>query len=285
MVYAALAAVRPTDEAELLELARSSADAAGLRAQPWEWLRPQRDGSGADDQPSVEVSCFTAFGIRVDGTDWLPDGVRPRARSLLRLMTLHAGRPMHRERLAASLWGELENDAAMHNLQVAISTLRKTLQQHATPIEIKRDGDAYRLELGPGAQSDVDEFERSLARATHARAAGDVATAAAGFGRALECYTGDLLSEEGAEWVLEPRERFRTLAAGAASALAELELARDDAAAAAAAAARGVHIDRCHDGSWRALIRAHELSGDLASAEQAQRGYRSMLDSLGVSDE
>jgi DNA-binding SARP family transcriptional activator len=203
---------------------------------------------------------------------------------LLRLMALHADQPIHRERLADSLWPDMNTDTAMHNLQVTISALRKTLQQQAPTIEIKRDGDAYRLDLGAGGHSDVREFERQLARAAKARAAGDDAAAARAFARALEHYTGDLLSEEGAEWVFEPRDRYRTLAAAAAASLAELELDRGDAAAAAVAAGRGVHIDRCHDGSWRALIRAHKLRGDLASAKQAQRGYRTMLDSLGVTD-
>jgi len=46
-----------------------------------------------------------------------------------------------------------------------------------------------------------------------------------------------------------------------------------------------VHIDRYHDRCWRLLIRAHEAQGDHAAAQRALRGYRDVLDSLGVAAE
>jgi DNA-binding SARP family transcriptional activator len=102
----------------------------------------------------------------------------------------------------------------------------------------------------------------------------------------LSSYAGDLLPEDGAaDWVIDPRERYRTLAVGAAATLAELHLDRGDAESAAGAAARGVHIDRYHDRCWRVLIRAHEAQGDHAAAQRALRGYRDVLDSLGVAAE
>jgi DNA-binding SARP family transcriptional activator len=303
IAYAALALARADDGEELRQLAESTSHASGFDVQPWLWLRSaasleraDRDSRPAAAPPatrgtvrSLELTCFGPFRLKIAGVEPALGHARPRARTLLRLLALHAGHPVHRERLADTLWGELGIDAAMHNLQVTISSLRRTLQPAGagdTAPLIARDGDTYRLVLGQDAHCDVREFDAQLSTATHATADGDPDGAAAALRRALEVYSGDLLPEEGpAEWVLTARERYRTLAADAASALAALELQRGHPSAAAVAAGRGVHIDRYHDGCWRTLIRAHRIHGNLAAAERAQRAYRTVLDSLGLTVE
>jgi DNA-binding SARP family transcriptional activator len=281
--YVALATLRPAESDELLDLARSTGagqDVLTDAVMSWPWLGhapPARAGPDTD----VELTCFRSFAVRIGGTDWQPSGVRPRARTLLRLLALRCGESVHRDQLAASLWPAMAEDTAMHNLQVAISSLRKVCTGPALAIE--RDGDSYRLVLGGGARSDVQHFDAHLSAAVRARGSGDLSGVATRLRAALDYYAGDLLPEDGAaEWVLAHRERYRTMAVGAAAALAELELDRGELAAAVTAAERGVDIDRFHDGCWRALIRAHERRGDLAAAEQARAGYRTVLDSLGL---
>lgn len=281
--HVALATLRPAESAELLELARSTGsghDALTDVVTRWPWLGyvpPAR--AGPDD--TVQLTCFKAFAVRIGGVVWQPTGVRPRARTLLRLLALHCGQAVHRDRLAASLWPTMAEDTAMHNLQVAISSLRKVCTGPALTID--RDGDSYRLVLGGNARSDVQHFEAHLSAAVRARGSGDPSDVATHLRAALDCYAGDLLPEDGAaEWVVPLRERYRTMAVGAAADLAELELNRGQFRAAVAAAERGVDLDRFHDGCWRALIRAHERLGDLAAAEQARAGYRTVLDSLGL---
>jgi DNA-binding SARP family transcriptional activator len=260
--------------------AASPDSASGAAAAP-----PARADSPSGAAQPVELTCFGPFRLRIGGVDQALAGARPRARALLRLLAVHAGRPVHRERLADALWGDLDAEAALHNLHVTLSSLRRSLHPvDASPaVLIERDGDAYRLVLDDRSRSDVREFEQQLAAAESARTSGDEPGRRIALERALALYSGDLLPEDGAaEWVSELRDQYRLLAAAAAAEVADLQLRAGNAALAATTAGRGVHVDRYHDGCWRALIAALQAKGDVAAAERAQRNYRDVLDSLGV---
>jgi DNA-binding SARP family transcriptional activator len=246
---------------------------------------PQRRARHADE---LDLRCFGELRLVLGGELVDLAGVRPRARSVLRLLALHAGRLVHREQLADTLWAGLERTAALHNLQVNLSSLRPLVRRREAPPGadslIVRQGDAYRLLVPEGSTCDLLVFEDAIAQARSGGAddrGGARATIA--LRRALEVYRGDLLPEEGpAEWVVGPRDRYRSQAAEAASTLASVELARGDVTAAVRVAARGVEIDPYRDAAWRTLIEAHERSGDLAASRRAQRRYADVLLDLGV---
>ncbi|MGW6132015.1 BTAD domain-containing putative transcriptional regulator [Cellulomonas sp. NPDC055163] len=232
-----------------------------------------------------EVRCFEEFRLLVSGVPVGLTRIRPRARSLLRLLALHTGRLTHREQLADTLWGELDPSAALHGLQVALSSLRALLAQAGvTTAIVVRDGDAYGLVLPEGSTCDLLVFDRALTAAARDRSApGDRSRARRELRAALAVYTGELMPEEGpAEWVVGAREQYRVRAAEAAATLATLELARGDATAAASAAARGVEIDPYRDDAWRTLIEASRLAGDHATAGRAQLRYDEVLAGLGL---
>ncbi|MCU1692369.1 MAG: transcriptional regulator, family [Frankiales bacterium] len=285
---AALALARPgRGAADLLALARSESALSGLDCLPWTWLAPPASPvttrpSGA--RPSgVAVGCFGAFRLSVDGVPVDTTSVRPRVRTLLRLLALHADEPVHRDRLVDTLWGELEPCAGMHNLQVAVSSLRAVLEPHVPGRDSRllvRQGEAYVLRLGPGGSSDLHDFDAALRRAAGTHDDDEVAAALVD---ALALYRDDLLLEDGtAEWVSEHRARYRLRAAEAAGTLAEVHLRQGRAAAAAQAAARSVELDRYRDSSWRLLLRACTEAGDPARAELARRTYRTVLADLGL---
>jgi DNA-binding SARP family transcriptional activator len=283
---------------ELLDLAASTARTAGLDCEPWTWLPARPEGvevtapattvrrTSRPNTPRTDLSCFGRFRIRVDGVD--PDlrAIRPRARSTLRLLAVHAGRPVHRELLADALWGDLDPAAGMHNLQVAISSLRGSLEPGVPGRSSRllvRDGEAYVLMLSDDSDYDLHAFDAALRAAARAKLARSEDTAVAALQRAVDLYAGDVLPEDGpAEWVTEIRDRYRLRAAEAAASLADLELRRGNPGAAAVAASRSVHIERWRDASWRTLIRAYLQAGDRAAAERARLGYHEMLASLGV---
>jgi DNA-binding SARP family transcriptional activator len=239
--------------------------------------------------PRLLVGCFGRFRLTVENAEPDLTAVRPRARAALRLLALHAGGPVHRELLAAALWPDLDPSAAMHNLQVAVSSLRGALEPGRRGRDSRllvRDGEAYLLLLGEGSDSDLHGFDRAVDEAGRLRVAGRVDAATAALQRALELYRGDVLPEDGpAEWVTGARDRYRLRAAEAAALLAELELGRGDTAAAAAAARRSVHIERWRDGSWRILIEAYRRAGDVVAAERARQAYRAVLAALDVPGE
>jgi len=174
----------------------------------------------------------------------------------------------------------------MRNLQVAVSSLRQMLHRALQPdasIRIERDGDAYRLTLGPDVEFDLLEFDLALDRGRRARAAGDPPTVIAACERILDLYTADLLPEDGpAEWVVTQRERRRWEAAGAARTLAEQLLEAEDAGSAARACQRGLQIDPYQDALWRMLIAAHERVPNPLAAARARRRYAEVLEGLGL---
>lgn len=274
---------------EHASLGAALADECGLAATGLV-LRPPRDQVPvAGDPPPVELRCFGGFRVTLRGRPVDLGGVRPRARAVLRLLAMSAGRSVHREHLLDAFWPDVDPGAAAHQLQVAVSTLRQVLRSdddQGPATHLVRDGDAYRLDLPPGAEVDVAAFERAVETARAALRAGDRDGAAAGFRAALGWYRGDLLPEDGpAEWAVKRREELRVAAVDAAQGLSESELERGRPSAAAGAAERGLQIDRYRDGLWRMLVAAHDAAGDRAAATRARKSYDQALAELGLAPE
>ena len=236
--------------------------------------------------PALRIRCFGGFDLTLDDHPVDLGRLRPRARSVLRALCLHAGRPVHRELLAEQFWPDLTVSAALHNLHVAVSSLRGALEPDVAPRASRllvRQGQAYTLVMAPTAASDLREFDVALRTATTARQAGDGPGEVAALQVATDLYVGEVLPEDGpAEWVVQVREEFRMRAAEAAYALATVRLTHDEPAAAARAAGQAVRIDRWHDGAWRVLIEALERTGDRAAAGRAKASYAEVLAGLGV---
>jgi DNA-binding SARP family transcriptional activator len=232
------------------------------------------------------LRCFGRFSLIVNGRPIDCGALRPRSRSALRWLALEAGRPVHREALMAGLWPEDDLPTATRKLHVTMSSLRRLLDRNGSRQDtslLVRDGQAYLLDLGPGADVDVAAFGVALTRADRARAAGDAAAAIGALTVALDVYGGDLLPEEGpADWVVEHRDRLRLQAADGAEALADLRKQTADLAGTIAACEQGLRIDRYRDGLWRRLIAALDENGDRAKAARVSRQYEDVLVDLGL---
>lgn len=293
--YAALAFHRPDRQQELIQLANSTARNSGLVWRPWTWLKAPADPVAS--RPAMEVvehvlfndisvRCLGGFTLQVGGAPVELSRVRPRARTVLRMLALHAGRPVHRERLAGALWAELDYPAALHNLQVSLSSLRGALQRDPGNIAerlIVRHGEAYCFAPGEAACCDLQEFDEALREAGRAHASLVPFAALPSLRRVVELYAGEVLPEDGsADWVVPMREHYKQRAAESASKLALLELKAGQPDAAMAAATRGVDIDPWRDASWRTLVGVCQTTGNHAAAERTQRNYQRMLKDLGV---
>jgi DNA-binding SARP family transcriptional activator len=275
--YRALAAVEPSRRSQYSALAAAAQSATGLAG-------PVRaEGSR---QPRLEIRLFGGFDIRVDGTSQDLFGLKPKARTLLRLLAAQAGRPMHREAIQAALWPEADADAGARNLHVAVSSLRQALEPGVARAGFSllvRDGEAYRLALGSRATCELASLELEMATGRQARVRADMEGAAACYRRALELLVGELLPEDGAaEWVLEPRERCRADGVEAAQFLGDRMFEHGDMEGVAWACAAGLRVDRYHDPLWRLLIAARERAGDLGAARRARADYEGVLVELGL---
>ncbi|NUU20597.1 MAG: hypothetical protein HOV68_03635 [Streptomycetaceae bacterium] len=239
--------------------------------------------------PELHIRCFGGFTLTVDGREPEWTAVRPKARALLRLLSVRAGQWLHRDRLVDAFWPGLAVPAAVHNLQVTVSSLRGLLEPERGRGEahmVVRQGLSYRLRLPRGGSCDVIEFERAVRDARAARRLGRWQEAADALCAARDGYTGPLLPEEGAsDWVVGERERLGQEAAWATDTLAELRLRQGRLGDAVETAERCLAIDPFRDSAWDTLIRAHDRSGQSAAAARARARYADMLASLGIDPE
>lgn len=251
-------------------------------------LRPGLEvavGSTTQDALGLTVRCFGVFSIELEGKPIDLSRVKPRAREVLKILAMNAGRPVHREVLIEAAWGDADADSATKGLHVALSSLRQLLEpgngRRETKFIVREDG-AYRLAISE-QDSDVATFNAALAEGRAAHAGGDLPRATSELTRALDSYAGELLPEVGpAEWAVEQRELYVAAAAEAAHLLAITLLESGRSREAASVAARGLQIDRYRDALWRVQIEALETSGDKAAAARARTSYEAALAELGV---
>jgi DNA-binding SARP family transcriptional activator len=242
--------------------------------------RVRRDaGAGA----LVRIRTFGGCAFEVDGRRVLLEGAKPRVRSLFRLLALQAGGLVHREVIQETLWPDADAPAGARSLHVALSALRRLLDDVAQPIGgrlVVREGDAYRLDVEPG-EVDLGRFEAAIVAGRLARARGTAVSPA--LDEAIHLYAGDLLPEEGpAEWVAERRDACRVKAIEAARGVAEEALLARDHAAVIRACRFGLELDRCQDALWQLLIAARERAGEAGAASRDRREYALVLEALGV---
>lgn len=236
----------------------------------------------SDDWPPLGIRCFGGLEIVVDDVAIDLNAIRPRARSLLRMLCLHAGRPVSEGRFLHAFWPD-QVRTKRHNLHVAVSAARSLLQQGRgrtrRPLLEHRAG-AYLLRLPPGSALDVATVEAAARELTYS-AQPDLAL----FRAAVEAYRGHLFPEEGeAEWIVHERDRLRYLAARVAAAVARHAIAADDSGTALMYADRAVSIDRMNDDAWHMLVHAHRSLGNHAAAQRVGRRYHELLKQLDVDE-
>jgi DNA-binding SARP family transcriptional activator len=271
LAYIALAELDPEPNSEYGRLARTLQEECGLLGLLGPAAAQAHEPATVATEPMFAVFCLGGLRLRLRGRESDLRAVTPRARTLLRLLALHEGRPVHREVLMEALWPGCDPVSGGRNLQVLVSSLRQALEPgrgRGDDTLIVRDGDAYRLALPERTEIDLTAFRRALA---HGRASTDPRLAAIAYTRALDLYVGELFPEEGpAEWVLEPREQLLEEAADAARGLAEALLALGDPLAAARACRRGLALDRRDAALWRLCVAAYEAAGEPLSAARAR---------------
>jgi DNA-binding SARP family transcriptional activator len=254
--------------------------------------RPVPNGSGAKTAtgaagPTLRVRLLGTFEVARDGAPVDLSPVRPRVRSLLQYLALHADTYVHRDVLAAVLWPESDLDAGRRGVQVAVSALRSLLQpgQPRQSTLLPRRGDAYALALAGHGSSDVVELDAQLVRARRARAVGQVSTAIMAWREVARLYRGELLLEQGhAEWVVAERDRLRLAVADALESLGRHLVGTDGVGEGIDVLRRALDLDPFRDGTWRTLAETHQALGDLSAAAAVRQKHRRVLVDLGVLD-
>jgi len=237
----------------------------------------------AATQPCIRISTLGGFAVVVDGHQLDLSALKPRARSLLHLLAIHAPRAVHREVLQDALWPDADLATGARSLQVGISAIRGVLGPGGPSLTVARDGDAYRL-MAPDDAIDLRRIERAAVAARDAEARGEAVPER--YLEVLDLLDAELLPEDGpADWAVERREQLTATGVAAAVSAAKGALAAGDHGVAARACRVGLALDRYHDPLWRLLIETDDRAGDAGAASRDRRNYEAVLAGLGVGDE
>jgi DNA-binding SARP family transcriptional activator len=279
-------------EARLADLQEALAVAGNPTALDAVATLPDPDSQGAygdassdtrSDLPGLVITCFGRFEAARDGT--ILDLCRNRnGQAILRYL---AASPHHRETddaLMEALWPDDDLQVARHKLHVAVSALRRALNNGCDAPKgggyLVYNNGFYQLNPLVPMSIDVDQFERRFRDGQHVggeRAIPD-------YEAACRLYTGPLLPEDiYADWAAIRREQLAHMHLEMCSALATYYLSKAAYDQAAQWALAVLEQDRCNETAHRQLMRAYAASGRRAQAlRQYQRCERILADELGV---
>jgi predicted ATPase/DNA-binding SARP family transcriptional activator len=210
--------------------------------------------------PTVRIALLGGFRLVVGGVP-VPEGAwrLRKARSLVKLLALAPGQRLPRDEVMDALWPELDPAAAANNLRVALHAARRALLPHGAIDSL--DG-TLALQCAGGLWIDAVAFEEAAAIA---RAGGMLAD----YGRALDCYAGELLPEDRFEdWSVARRDYLRGLSLALLHDLAARYADEGDWSAAIITLQRLLVAEPTHERAHVALMRAYALAGQRPRALQ-----------------
>lgn len=223
-------------------------------------------------------------GRLVDHPDWRRERVRALLAELVRR------RRATRDELAATLWPDLEPEAAANNLRVTLSYLLKVLEPDRAESEpswfVRADRTLVTFEGGEAITVDVEEFERHLADAAGHEEAGTPSLATPSYLAACAVYGGDLLADVVVDAATElRRDRLRADFVAAAVRAGELVTASGDARTALTLAERALAADEWCEAAYRVAAAAHLAVDDRGAARRTLELALAKCDELDVAVE
>ena len=225
-----------------------------------------------------EVRVFGGFHLVLDGEVIDCRRLKPRARSVMRILVVRSGEWVHRDELLDALWSETLTTSSINSLHVCLTAVRRALGRHSD--SLRREGEAYRFdEL---ENHDLHRLVGEIKQADAARRGGALDCALKTIGSAIT-NRGDLLPDEGSpDWLVAERTALTDLVVRTCSAIAADALRDKNNSGAVMAAELGLASDPFNDEMWNSLRKGLERSGRVAEAARVQHRYEHMLGELGL---
>ena len=154
-----------------------------------------------------EVLCLGNFHIRNAERDLILCNSR-RGQSILKYLLACPEYTASSEMLIDTFWPQVDPDAGLHSLHVAIHALRRSLRgcgPKGSDETVLFGNNRYFLNPALTIVQDVDHFRAAYERGQHAISAGRQAEAKLAFEEARTHYTGDYLSDCFEEWASSRR--------------------------------------------------------------------------------
>src|SRR5262245_31771062 len=225
-------------------------------------------GGALKSKPRLELKLLGGFEAHQGGAALVLPTRKTQA--LLAYLALPPGQSHPREKLAALLWGDMQNAQARGNLRNALLRIKKTLPTAARASLVF---DGKNVMLDPSAVDvDVARFERLVADGS-----------AEALGQVTALYRGDLLAglvlaeRPFEEWLTAERERLHEMAIQALGRLFAHQQQADTPEPAVQTALRLLALDPLQEHVHRVVMR---LYARLGRREAALRQYQLCIDAL-----
>ncbi len=215
-------------------------------------------------RPSLRVHFFGHFEMLCDG-ETLPLGRNGKALTIFKYLLANRNRPVSQDHLMGWLWPESNLKKARWSLNSAIHGLRKLLSgcpPAASVNYVLLEEGYYRLCPTVQVETDVDEFDAHYEQGRRLEKAGRAEEAAAEYEKAVELYRGDYLIEDLYEdWTMVERERLANAYAEMLDRLAAHYMETGQLRESIRACYQALEKDRCHEDSYRLLMRCYARLG------------------------
>jgi DNA-binding SARP family transcriptional activator len=236
--------------------------------------------SPSDVQPSLQVRFFGHFEMLCD-SETMPLGRSGKALTILKYLLANRSRPVSQDHLMGWLWPESNLKKARWSLNSAIHGLRKLLSRCPTSVSMNyvslEDG-YYRLSPSVRVSTDVDEFDRRHERGRQLEKGGRMREAAIEYEKAIELYRGDYLVEDLYEdWTMVERERLANAYMDILDRLAVHDMENGQLRESVRCCYLALEKDRCHEDSYRLLMRCYSQMGQLSRAVRQYRMCEQIL--------
>ena len=217
---------------------------------------------------ALNLALFGGIHLELNGT--AVTGLVSRKAEALFIYLACQPRPFPRDTLAALLWPENDQQRALANLSVVLSSLRKQLGDYLL-------ADRYTVAFNDAlpARLDVAEFEQAISQARRQQQkSGRLSrTVAAQLATAVALYQGDFLAgfslrdaPDFEAWALLEQERYRQMALDALADLVQFHLQRSQTGDGIAQAQRLLALDPLREEAHRQLMQLYALDGQRAAA-------------------
>jgi DNA-binding SARP family transcriptional activator len=215
-------------------------------------------------EPSLQVFFFGQFEMLCDGNT-MQLGRNGKALTILKYLLANRRRPVSQDHLMGWLWPESNLKKARWSLNSAIHGLRKLLGGCSSALStgyVTLEDGYYRLSPAVRVWSDVDEFDERYEKGRRLQKGGNVQAAALEYERAIELYRGDYLIEDLYEdWTMVERERLSNAYMDMLSRLAVHYMEIGQYQESIRGCYRVLEKERCHEDSYRLLMRCYAHLG------------------------
>jgi len=209
-----------------------------------------------------------------------------KARAIFQYLLIHLDRPIRREALMELEWPEHTPNSARNNLNVALYSLRNTLDQQGLELHtvLYKEG-CYLLNPALTYWTDRNEFLSMIRGAQQARRTGSAQQAISACRSAVQLYRGPLFEDDLAgDWYLPERRKLKELYLQTLEYLAEAYCESGQLRMAVEFGQQAISADPCYEAAHRQLMRcyAHQQQQQLVS-RQYQLCTAALRDEFAVS--